>query len=50
MHTFTFRLKPGCKIYTTPEIVNVTLPGVVYKRKLCDISGYEELVIYPNAS
>lgn len=40
-------LVPGCKIYTTAEIVLVVFPHVVYKRELLqDDSGYEELVVY----
>jgi predicted DNA-binding protein with PD1-like motif len=38
-------LLPGCKIYTTAEMVIGILDGVVYKRELCDQSGYEELVV-----
>lgn len=40
-------LVPGCKIYTTAEIVLVVFPDVVYKRELLENdSGYEELVVY----
>jgi predicted DNA-binding protein with PD1-like motif len=40
-------LTPGCKIYTTAEIVLAALEDVVYKReKLENDSGYEELVVY----
>jgi predicted DNA-binding protein with PD1-like motif len=40
-------LVPGCKIYTTAEIVLAVFPDVVYKRELFeDDSGYEELVVY----
>jgi predicted DNA-binding protein with PD1-like motif len=41
-------LVPGCKIYTTAEIVIAVFDDVVYKRELLeDDSGYEELVVYP---
>jgi len=40
-------LVPGCKIYTTAEIVLAVFSDVVYKRELLeDDSGYEELVVY----
>lgn len=38
-------LVPGCKIYTTAELVVAVFPELVYKRELCELSGYEELVI-----
>lgn len=39
-------LVPGCKIYTTAEIVLAAFDDVVYKRELLENdSGYEELVI-----
>jgi len=41
-------LVPGCKIYTTAEVVFAIFDDVVYKRELLENdSGYEELVIYP---
>ena len=40
-------LVPGCKIYTTAEIVLAVFDEVVYKRELYENdSGYEELVVY----
>lgn len=40
-------LVPGCKIYTTAEIVLAVFPDVIYKRELLENdSGYEELVVY----
>jgi len=40
-------LVPGCKIYTTAEIVLVIFDDVVYRRELLpNDSGYEELVVY----
>ena len=39
-------LVPGCKIYTTAEIVLAVFEDVVYKRELFENdSGYEELVV-----
>ena len=40
-------LVPGCLIYTTAEIVIAAFPEQIYRRELCDQSGYEELVVYP---
>ena len=40
-------LVSGCKIYTTAEIVLAVFPEISYKRELCDLSGYEELVVRP---
>lgn len=40
-------LVSGCKIYTTAEIVLAVFPQLLYKRELCEISGYEELRVYP---
>jgi uncharacterized protein len=40
-------LTPGCKIYTTAEIVLAAFPEQIYRRELCPDSGYEELVVYP---
>lgn len=40
-------LVPGCKIYTTAEVVLTAFDDVVYKRELHkDDSGYEELTVY----
>lgn len=40
-------LVPGCKIYTTAEIVLAAFEDVIYKRELLENdSGYEELVVY----
>lgn len=40
-------LVPGCKIYTTAEIVLAIFTNEVYKRELLENdSGYEELVVY----
>jgi len=42
-------LVPGCKIYTTAEIVLVIFDDVVYKREFAEDSGYEELVVKKNS-
>jgi predicted DNA-binding protein with PD1-like motif len=39
-------LVPGCKIYTTAEIVIGVFDDVIYKREFAEDSGYEELVFY----
>jgi predicted DNA-binding protein with PD1-like motif len=39
-------LEPGCKIYTTAEIVIAAFDDVIYKREFAEDSGYEELVVY----
>lgn len=40
-------LVPGCKVYTTAEIVLAVFEDVIYKREmLVNDSGYEELVVY----
>ena len=40
-------LLPGCKVYTTAEIVFASFDDVIYKRELIpDDSGYQELVVY----
>lgn len=39
-------LGPGCKIYTTAEIVIAIFEDVIYKREFAEDSGYEELVVY----
>ena len=38
-------LVPGCKIYTTAEMVLGIFDDVVYKREYAEDSGYEELVV-----
>ena len=40
-------LVPGCKIYTTAEMVLGIFEDVVYKREFAEDSGYEELDIKP---
>jgi len=40
-------LVPGFRVYTTAEIVIAAFPEQIYRRELCDQSGYEELVVYP---
>lgn len=39
-------LGPGCRVYTTAEIVLAAFQDVVYKREFAEESGYEELVVY----
>jgi uncharacterized protein len=40
-------LLPGCKVYTTAELVLATFDNIIYKRELLtNDSGYEELVVY----
>lgn len=41
-------LVPGCKIYTTAEIVLAVFPEAIYRREPCAQSGYDELVVYPS--
>ena len=36
----------GCKIYTTAEIVIADFEDLSYKRETCELSGYDELVVY----
>ena len=38
-------LVPGCKIYTTAEMVLGIFNDVVYKREYAEDSGYEELTV-----
>lgn len=38
-------LVPGCKIYTTAEMVIGTFEDEIYKREFAEDSGYEELVV-----
>ncbi len=40
-------LVPGCKIYTTAEIVLAIFPQIEYRREPCDMSTYDELIVYP---
>jgi predicted DNA-binding protein with PD1-like motif len=40
-------LVPGCKIYTTAEMVIAVFEDVIYIREFAEDSGYEELVIHP---
>lgn len=40
-------LVPGCKIYTTAEMVLGIFDDVVYKREHAEDSGYEELTVKP---
>lgn len=42
-------LVPGCKIYTTAEMVLAIFDDVVYKREYTEDSGYEELVVKKNS-
>ena len=39
-------LVPGCKIYTTAEIVLAKFSDVIYKREFAQDSGYDELAVY----
>ena len=39
-------LMEGCVVYTTAEIVIVVFPELVYRREMCEESGYPELVVY----
>lgn len=39
-------LVPGCKIYTTAEMVIAVFDDVIYKRELAEDSGYDELAVY----
>jgi uncharacterized protein len=40
-------LMPGCKVYTTAELVLAAFDDVIYRRELLENdSGYEELVVY----
>lgn len=40
-------LVPGCKIYTTAEMVLAIFEDVIYRREYAEDSGYEELVVKP---
>lgn len=41
-------LIPGCRIYTTAEVVLAAFEDVVYKREMLENdSGYEELAVHP---
>ncbi len=48
-YTVGGHLVSGCKIYTTAEIVLGSFPEISYRRELCELSGYEELVVAPAA-
>jgi predicted DNA-binding protein with PD1-like motif len=39
-------LLDGCLVYTTAEIVMASFPNLVFRREMCENSGYPELVIY----
>ncbi len=43
-------LMPGCKVYTTTELVLGIFEEVIYVREKCAKSGYEELVVKRRAS
>lgn len=49
-HTLGGHLAPGCKVYTTLELVLAVFEEVVYVREKCAKSGYEELVVRPRES
>lgn len=40
-------LLPGCKIYTTAEMVLGIFPELRFEREDCELSGYPELKVYP---
>jgi predicted DNA-binding protein with PD1-like motif len=40
-------LLPGCRVYTTAEIVLVALPELEFRRKVDPVFGYKELVAKP---
>lgn len=42
---FGGHLLPGSAIYTTAEIVLLALPGLIFSRRPCAASGYDELAI-----
>ena len=39
-------LMEGSVVYTTAEIVIAAFPELVYRREMCEASGYQELVVY----
>ena len=41
-------LVPGCKIYTTAEMVIAIFEDEIYRREFAEDSGYEELVVSRN--
>jgi predicted DNA-binding protein with PD1-like motif len=47
-HTIGGHLVPGCKIYTTAEMVLAIFNDVVYKREFAEDSGYDELSVKPH--
>lgn len=49
-YTIGGHLVPGCKVYTTAEIVITEIPHLMFKRQPCRHSGYDELVVSPRAS
>ncbi len=46
-YTLGGHLVPGCKVYTTAEIVIGAFPELRYSRQPCELSGYDELVVLP---
>lgn len=44
---FGGHLLPDSEVYTTAEIVTLHLPGMIFTREPCGLSGYDELVIRP---
>lgn len=46
---FGGHLLPGSRVYTTAEIVVAILDGLAFARAPCRHSGYDELVITPDA-
>lgn len=49
-YTIGGHLVPGCKIYTTAEIVIAAFPHLVFTRQPCDLSGYDELLVAARTS
>lgn len=45
-NTIGGHLVPGCKIYTTAEMVLAVFDDAIYKREFAEDSGYEELAVY----
>jgi predicted DNA-binding protein with PD1-like motif len=44
-NTIGGHLVPGCKVYTTAEMVLGIIDDVVYKREIAEDSGHKELVV-----
>ena len=44
-HTWGGHLVAGCRVYTTAEIVVVSLPGLAFTREVDPTFGYQELVV-----